>query len=85
MSDFKKGDHVEFTIHKRPNYGTIVDKVTEDTELRGFTVHASKKDPQYIIQHDRTGTEFNRHGNKMKHADDSKSTTTAASEDQDQG
>ncbi len=85
MSDFKKGDHVEFPIHKNLNSGTVVEKITEDTKLRGFTVHASQKDPQYIIKHDRTGTEINRHPDKMTLIDDSKSTTTAATEDQDQG
>lgn len=63
--DLKPGEKVTFTIHKRPNPGTIQEKVTEDTELNDQIVHASKKDPQYIIEHDRTGTLFNRHANKI--------------------
>jgi len=66
MSDFKKGDHVQFTIHSRPNYGVVQEKVTEDKPMGRITVHASEKNPQYIIKHDRTGTEFNRHANKME-------------------
>ena len=95
MSDFKKGDHVKFFIHNNPHYGSVVEKVTEDTQLRGFTVHASETNPQYLIEHDKTHTLLNRHADrlryadKLRHADDSKSSTTSASKDenldQDQG
>ena len=60
MSEFQPGDKVQFHIHRNLNPGTVKEVVDHEVKLSGKTVHASKEDPQYIIQHDNTGTMFNR-------------------------
>ena len=65
MSDYKPGDKVQFHIHGVSNPGTVKDVVDHEVELNGKTVRASEANPQYIIQHDRTGTMFNRKEGKV--------------------
>jgi len=58
--EFHKGDHVEFNVGNEEQVGTIKQRITKPTEVEGHIAHASKDDPMYVIEHDRTGTEFNR-------------------------
>ena len=51
---FKVGDHVEWNSEARRVRGTITRKVTAPMEFKGYTVHASKEDPQYLIKSDKT-------------------------------
>ena len=54
---FKKGDKVRWDSHGGTAEGEVVRKVTEDTELAGRTVRASKDDPQYLVRSDKSGGE----------------------------
>ena len=65
MSEFQPGDKVEFFIHSNLNSGTVVDVVDHEVKLRGFTVHASEENPQYIIENDKNGTLMNRKEGKV--------------------
>jgi len=51
---FKRGDHVEWNSEAGRVRGTVIKKVTSDTRFKGYTHHASKADPQYIIKSDKS-------------------------------
>ena len=53
-TDFKRGDHVEWNSEAGRVRGTIQRKVTREITFKGYRRHASKEEPQYIIQSDKT-------------------------------
>jgi hypothetical protein len=58
MADgLRKGDEVEWQSHGSKAVGKVEKKVTEDTELAGRQVRASKEDPQYLVKSDKSGNE----------------------------
>jgi hypothetical protein len=52
--DFKVGDHVEWSSEAGRVQGTIRKKHTSEIKFKGYTVHASKEEPQYLIKSDKT-------------------------------
>ena len=52
--DFKVGDHVEWNSEAGHVRGTIKKKITSAIKFKGYTVHASKEEPQYLIKSDTT-------------------------------
>ena len=52
--DLKVGDHVEWNSEAGSVRGTIMKKVTSVITFKGYTVHASKQVPQYLIKSDTT-------------------------------
>lgn len=52
--DFKVGDHVEWNSEAGRVRGTIIKKVTSETDFKGYIHHATKAEPQYLIQSDKT-------------------------------
>lgn len=52
--EFKIGDHVEWNSEAGRVRGTILKKFTSETEFKGYTSHASKDEPQYLIKSDKT-------------------------------
>ncbi|WP_267434801.1 DUF2945 domain-containing protein [Sphingomonas sp. GM_Shp_1] len=55
MTEFKKGDQVEWNSHGGTAEGKVVKKQTSDTTIKGHTVRASKDAPQYIVESDNGG------------------------------
>ena len=51
---FAVGDHVEWNSEAGRVRGTIVKKITSKIRFKGYTVHASKEEPQYQIKSDKT-------------------------------
>ncbi len=51
---FKVGDHVEWNSEAGRVSGTIKKRITSEIEFKGYTVHASKEEPQYLIKSDKT-------------------------------
>lgn len=51
---FKVGDHVEWNSEAGMVRGTIKEKHTSEISFKGYTVHASKEEPQYEIKSDKT-------------------------------
>lgn len=47
---FRRGDRVEWNSEAGRVRGTIVRKVVSNIRFKGYTHHASKDDPQYIIK-----------------------------------
>jgi hypothetical protein len=52
--DFKVGDHVEWNSEAGRVRGTIKKKIISEITFKGYTVHASKEEPQYLIKSDKT-------------------------------
>jgi hypothetical protein len=52
--DFKVGDHVGWNSESGPVRGTIKKKITSTVTFKGYMVHASKEEPQYLIKSDTT-------------------------------
>jgi Hypervirulence associated proteins TUDOR domain len=52
--DFKVGDHVEWNSEAGRVRGTIKKKITSEITFKGYNVHASKEEPQYLIESDKT-------------------------------
>jgi hypothetical protein len=52
--DFKVGDDVEWNSEAGRVRGTIQRKLTSPIRFKGYTVHASKEEPQYLIKSDKT-------------------------------
>ncbi len=53
-NNFKVGDHVEWNSEAGRVRGTIVQIVTSPIQFKGYTVHATEKEPQYMIKSDKT-------------------------------
>jgi hypothetical protein len=51
---FKVGDHVSWNSEAGRVSGRITKVVTSHIEFKGYTVHASKEEPQYQITSDKT-------------------------------
>jgi hypothetical protein len=51
---FKVGDHVSWNSEAGRVRGTIRKVVTSPIEFKGYKVHASKDEPQYEIESDKT-------------------------------
>ncbi len=55
MTEFKKGDRVEWNSHGSKAVGTVERKITSDTEAGGRTVKASEEEPQYLVKSEKSG------------------------------
>jgi hypothetical protein len=53
--DLEKGDHVRWKSHGGTAEGIVRRKITEDTEAAGRTVRASKDEPQYEVESEKSG------------------------------
>jgi hypothetical protein len=52
--EFRVGDHVEWNSEAGRVRGTIKKKITSEITFKGYKVHASKDEPQYLIESDTT-------------------------------
>jgi hypothetical protein len=55
--EFRKGDRVTWKIHGGNAEGEVLRKITDDTELAGRKVRASKDDPHYLVRSEKSGGE----------------------------
>jgi hypothetical protein len=53
-NDFEVGDHVGWNSEAGHVRGTILKRITSAIAFKGYTVHASKDEPQYLIKSDTT-------------------------------
>ncbi len=54
IPDYKVGDHVEWNSEAGRVRGTIKKKISSPITFKGYTVRASKEEPQYLIKSDKT-------------------------------
>ncbi len=52
---FKQGDKVEWQTSQGETRGTIKKKLTEETHIEGHKVAASKENPEYLVESDKSG------------------------------
>jgi hypothetical protein len=52
--NFHVGDHVEWNSEAGRVRGKIKKKITSEIKFKGYTVRASKDEPQYLIKSDKT-------------------------------
>ena len=64
--DFKIGDHVSWNSEAGRVRGTIKKKITSAIRFKGYTVHASKEEPQYLIDSDKTDHQAMHKGSALK-------------------
>jgi hypothetical protein len=64
--DFRVGDHVEWNSEAGRVRGTIKKKITSEITFKGYTVHASKEEPQYLIVSDKTDHQAMHKGSALK-------------------
>ena len=57
MAEFKQGDRVKWKSHGGEAVGKVKRKITEDTEAGGRKVRASKDEPQYLVESEKSGGE----------------------------
>ena len=55
MTEFKKGDRVEWNSHGSKAVGTVEEKITSETEAGGRKVKASEEEPQYLVKSEKSG------------------------------
>jgi hypothetical protein len=65
--EFKVGDHVTWNSEAGPVSGVIARKVTSNTRFKGYVHHASKDEPQYIINSDKTDHVAIHKGTALQH------------------
>ncbi len=55
MKNVKTGDHVAWDTSQGETHGKVVKKLTATTQIKGHTARATKADPQYLVESDKTG------------------------------
>ena len=53
--DISKGDHVTWKSHGQEVEGTVKREITSETEAGGRKVKASKDEPQYEVESEKSG------------------------------
>ena len=51
---FKRGDRVSWNSEAGRVTGVVQKRLTSPTEFKGYTVRASREEPQYLIKSERT-------------------------------
>jgi hypothetical protein len=64
---FKRGDHVSWNSEAGRVSGRIVKVHTKNVNYKGYIHHASKEEPQYEIQSDKTTHVAMHKGSALKH------------------
>lgn len=67
---FRVGDHVVWNSEAGHVSGTIIKVHTKDVDYKGYTHHASKDEPQYEIQSDKTDHIAMHKGAALRRMDD---------------
>lgn len=55
--EFKKGDKVEWETSQGKTSGRVKKKLTAPTDIKGHHVAASKDNPEFLVESDKTGAE----------------------------
>jgi hypothetical protein len=64
--NFKVGDHVQWNSEAGRVRGTITKRIVSTITFKGYTVHASKEEPQYLIESDTTDHLARHKGSALK-------------------
>ncbi len=64
---FKRGDHVEWNSEAGRVRGVIIKKIISNIRIKGYVHHASRDEPQYLIQSDKTDHVAIHKGKALRH------------------
>ncbi|HEX8373628.1 MAG TPA: DUF2945 domain-containing protein [Geminicoccaceae bacterium] len=53
----KKGDKVSWDTSRGKTHGEVVEKLTSPKQIKGHVAKASKEEPQYLVESDKTGAQ----------------------------
>ncbi len=53
--ELSKGDKVEWETSQGATKGTVQKKLTSETKIKGHKVAASKDNPEYLVESDKSG------------------------------
>jgi hypothetical protein len=70
MTEFKKGDAVEWKTSQGKTQGEVKQKLTSPTEIKGHHVAASKENPEYLVESDKTGKQAAHKPESLKKVED---------------
>jgi hypothetical protein len=70
VEKFRAGDHVTWNSEAGPVSGKIIRVHTKDFDYKGHTHHASKDEPQYEIESDKTDHVAAHKGSALKRVND---------------
>ena len=65
--NFKRGDHVEWNSEAGRVRGVIIKRVVSNIRIKGYVHHASREEPQYLIQSDKTDHVAIHKGEALRH------------------
>ncbi len=57
MTKFSKGDRVSWSTSQGRTTGTVKQRLTSSTRIKGHHVKASTDNPEYLVESERTGAE----------------------------
>jgi len=57
VTELKPGDKVAWNTSQGETKGEVIRKQTSPTQIKSHKVAASKDDPQYIVESDKTGAQ----------------------------
>ena len=66
--NLKKGEKVEWETSQGKTSGTVKKKLTKPTDIKGHHVAASKDNPEYLVESDKSGKEAAHKPNALKKA-----------------
>ncbi len=55
--EFKPGDHVEWNTSQGTTRGRVKKKLMSPMEIKGHNVAASKENPEYLVESEKSGEE----------------------------
>ncbi len=64
---FERGDHVEWNSEAGRVRGVIIKQIVSNIRIKGYVHHASRDEPQYLIQSDKTDHVAIHKGQALKH------------------
>lgn len=69
MADkLKKGDKVEWETSQGKTSGTVKRKLTKPIDIKGHHVAASKENPEYLVESDKSGAQAAHKSKALKKA-----------------
>jgi hypothetical protein len=68
MAAPKKGDHVSWNTPQGRTTGTVVEVRTTPFSIEGTKLEASKDDPRYVVESDKTGARAAHKADALKEA-----------------
>jgi hypothetical protein len=75
----KKGDKVEWSTPQGKTRGTVRKKLTSTTKVKGHTAKATKKEPEYLVESEKTGKKAAHKAGALKKPKAATKATAAAS------